>query len=65
MADIHPHVQRILINEEQIRTRLVEMGAQIAQDYKDAKDVVLVAILKGSFIFIAGAYFISIKKSIS
>jgi hypoxanthine phosphoribosyltransferase len=54
MADIHPHVEKILISEEQIHTRLVELGAQIAKDYKDAKDVVLVAILKGSFIFVAG-----------
>jgi hypoxanthine phosphoribosyltransferase len=53
MADIHPHVEKILISEEQIHTRLVELGAQIAKDYKDAKDVVLVAILKGSFIFVA------------
>eukprot|EP00029_Vermamoeba_vermiformis_P004992 TRINITY_DN1607_c0_g1_i1.p1 TRINITY_DN1607_c0_g1~~TRINITY_DN1607_c0_g1_i1.p1 ORF type:complete len:210 (-),score=47.45 TRINITY_DN1607_c0_g1_i1:82-711(-) len=53
MADIHPHVERILISEERIHNRLVELGAQIAKDYKDAKDVVLVAILKGSFIFIS------------
>lgn len=54
MADIHPHVEKILISEDQIHNRLVELGAQIAKDYKDAKDVVLVAILKGSFIFVAG-----------
>lgn len=41
-----------LISEQEIRNRIQEIGKQIALDYKD-KDLVLVGILKGSFIFLS------------
>ena len=41
-----------LISEEEIKTRIQEIGKQISEDYK-GKDLVLVGILKGSFIFLA------------
>ena len=42
----------VLLTEEQIRERIVEMGAEIARDYAD-KEPILVAVLKGAFIFMA------------
>lgn len=42
----------VLIDEEQIAARVREMGAEISRDYADKK-VALVAVLKGSFIFLA------------
>ncbi|NLT11921.1 MAG: hypoxanthine phosphoribosyltransferase [Clostridiaceae bacterium] len=48
MKDLH--VKRILITEEQIAERTVAIGKQISQDYAD-KDLVLIAVLKGSMYF--------------
>jgi hypoxanthine phosphoribosyltransferase len=42
----------VLINEEEIRRRIVEIGRQISKDYA-GRTVTLVGILKGSFIFLA------------
>jgi hypoxanthine phosphoribosyltransferase len=41
-----------LLTAEQIRDRLTELGAEIARDYA-GKDPILVAVLKGAFIFMA------------
>jgi len=41
-----------LLSEEQIRERVKELGAQIAGDYQGEK-LVLVCVLKGSFVFTA------------
>ncbi len=42
----------VLISAEDIQTRVIELGAQINADYGD-RPVVLVGVLKGSFIFMA------------
>jgi hypoxanthine phosphoribosyltransferase len=42
----------VLVEEEQIRRRVQEIGKQIARDY-DGKEPLFVGILKGSFIFMA------------
>ena len=41
-----------LIPEDEIKNKVREIGQQISKDYK-GKDLVLVGILKGSFIFLA------------
>jgi hypoxanthine phosphoribosyltransferase len=43
---------KVLISEEEIRQRVQEMGRQIASDYRGTRPI-LVAVLKGSFIFLA------------
>lgn len=53
MAKLHPDIERILISEDEIKKRVAELAVEIDQDYKDAGQVVLVAILKGAFIFAA------------
>jgi len=45
-------VGRTLIGEDEIATRLKEMGAQITADY-EGKDLLLVAVLKGAFMVMA------------
>jgi hypoxanthine phosphoribosyltransferase len=45
------HVSTML-SAEQIQARVRELGAQIARDYKDRR-LVLVSVLKGSFVFTA------------
>ena len=50
MTEIVPEV---LISEEQIRNKVAELGGRISADYTDVDDLILVGILKGSFIFLA------------
>lgn len=42
----------ILVTEEQIATRVKELGEMISKDYK-GKDLVVICVLRGSFIFMA------------
>ncbi len=42
----------VLCSEEEIATRLKELGNQISEDYKE-KNLLVVSLLKGSFIFCA------------
>lgn len=50
MTDLNKDMERVLISEEQLRTRIAELGKQISEDY-DGKDVLLVCILKGAVQF--------------
>ena len=50
MSDDTP---KVLISEDQIQTRVLELAEQISADYKEANDLVMVGVLKGSFIFLA------------
>ncbi len=43
---------RPIVTQEQMRTRIKDLGRQIAADYAD-KDLILVGILKGAFAFYA------------
>ena len=49
---IEDDISRVLLSEEQIKQRLVELGEEITRDYA-GKDLVLVGILKGCAMFIA------------
>jgi len=44
---------KVLISEEAIQTRVLELAEQISADYDDSGDLVMVGVLKGSFIFLA------------
>ena len=44
---------KILISEEKIQARVAELAGQISEDYEDCDEVVLIGVLKGSFIFLA------------
>jgi len=46
-------VEKVLLGEDKIATRVAELAAQISADYADADDLILVGVLKGSFIFLA------------
>ena len=43
----------VLISEEEIQKRVAELAAQISEDYAETPDIVLIGVLKGSFIFLA------------
>ncbi len=43
----------VLISEADIQKRVAELAEQVSSDYADKGDVVLIGVLKGSFIFLA------------
>ena len=45
-------IERVLLSEEELRTRVRELGEQITADY-EGKCPVIVSILRGSYIFMA------------
>src|SRR5690625_1620251 len=52
MSALHNDVEEILIDEQTLQNKVQQLGARIAQDYA-GKELVLICILKGSFIFTA------------
>ncbi len=49
---MHQDIEKILFSEEQLRERVRQLGAQITEDYA-GEELVLVCILRGSYIFMA------------
>ena len=50
---MNPQDPEVLISEDDIQARVAALAAQISTDYKDSDEIVLVGVLKGSFIFLA------------
>ena len=49
---VHPDVEKVLVTEEEIRSRNAELGAAISRDYAD-KEVLVVGVLKGAAWFVS------------
>lgn len=49
---MHDKIEEILFTEEDIRSRIKEMGKKISTDYA-GKDLILLAVLRGAIIFLA------------
>ena len=45
-------IEKILISEERIAARILEMGEEISKDY-DGEEIVLICVLKGACVFFA------------
>lgn len=52
MAELHPDIDKVLITEDEIQTKVAEMGKRISDDYRD-KDLLLIGVLKGAFVLMA------------
>ncbi len=50
--DLVPDNYKLIFSEEQIRQRMVALGAEIARDFKDEKPI-LIGVLNGGFMFLA------------
>lgn len=48
----HPDILKVLLDEQTLRARIRELGAQISRDYAGRK-LLVVGVLKGSLIFMA------------
>ena len=46
-------VKEILLTEEQIKEKIIELGNRITSDYREVSNLLVIGILKGSFIFMA------------
>lgn len=46
-------IESVLYSEQQLRERVAELGAQITRDYQGKEKILLVSVLKGSYIFMA------------
>ena len=49
---MHPDLDSVLLTQEQIKTRVQQMGAEISRDYA-GKELLLISVLKGSVVFMA------------
>ncbi|HST61332.1 MAG TPA: hypoxanthine phosphoribosyltransferase [Longimicrobium sp.] len=47
------HLSRVLFSEEQIAARVKELGEQITRDIPEGEDILVLGLLKGSFIFLS------------
>jgi hypoxanthine phosphoribosyltransferase len=50
-------IESVLLTEQQIRARVIELGAQIGDDYRelaaaDGQDLILITVLKGAVMFV-------------
>jgi hypoxanthine phosphoribosyltransferase len=52
MQDYKEFLSEILVTEEQLKKRIAELGAQISQDFKNSKHLLLVCILRGGVMFL-------------
>ncbi len=53
MAELYEEFERILVDEETIQNKVSELAAKISKDFEGKGSIVLVSILKGSFMFTA------------
>ncbi len=55
----------VLISAEEIQAKVDELGRRISADYRDVDDLILIGVLKGSFIFLADlARSLSVPRSV-
>jgi hypoxanthine phosphoribosyltransferase len=53
MADrVHEDIEEVLISQEEIEDKIRSLAKQITEDYR-GKDLLLVGVLKGAFVFMA------------
>lgn len=50
---MHDDVQEILFTEQQLKDRVTQLGREISRDYAGKEPVLLVSVLRGSYIFMA------------
>jgi hypoxanthine phosphoribosyltransferase len=53
MSVLNPDLARIIVNQEEIQSRVRVIAEQISADYSGVNNLYVVAILKGAFIFAA------------
>ncbi len=55
----------VLISEEEIHAKVEELARRISADYREVEDLIMIGVLKGSFIFLADlARHLTIPRSV-
>ncbi len=52
MVDYRYYLKEVLISEEQLQERIIELGAQISKDYANSDSLLLICILRGGVLFL-------------
>lgn len=52
MHDYKKYLSEVLIDEDRLRKRIAELGAQISADYKNSNELLLICILRGGVLFL-------------
>ena len=52
MAELHPDIEEILLDEQDIKDIVKKVGAEITRDYVD-KNPLVIAVLRGAVVFMA------------
>ena len=52
-TNLHPDIERVLVDADSIQQRVRELAAEIDRDYADKPRLLLVGVLKGAFIFLS------------
>ena len=52
MAELHPDIEEILLDEQDIKNIVNKVGAEITRDYAD-KNPLVIAVLRGAVVFMA------------
>ena len=52
LASVQSDIEKVIVNEEQLQSRLKEIARQIENDYKD-QDLLLIGVLKGAVMAMA------------
>jgi len=52
VTEINPDIASIVLTEDDIQTRVAQMGKQISEDYR-GEDLLLIGVLKGAFVLMA------------
>ncbi|CAM2844331.1 hypoxanthine phosphoribosyltransferase [Vibrio rarus] len=47
------HTVEVMISEQEVQERVQQLGALINEHYKDSQELVMVGLLRGSFVFMA------------
>jgi len=50
VQDYHEYIDKVLVTEEQIQQRVIELGAEISRDY-EGQEILIVCILRGGVMF--------------
>ena len=53
MSELYPEFESVLVSEAQIDQRIDELALEISQDYQGKGSIVIVGVLKGSFMFVS------------
>ena len=52
MTELNADIDSILVTEDEIQSKVAELGKQISEDYRD-KDLLIIGVLKGAFMLMS------------